>query len=198
MVSPTRWGEVILWTTFFVDPGIIVFWVRFEFYHEHLVKGSGSPTWSAYTDHNPIEVRLAKGWVFRQPPKMPVRRGRPHWASLRGVGEGPSLAKAALATELERRMQEEQPQSWATVADLGLEVASAVLGPEPPKDSRPWVLGFEAELQHHDVAVAQASSRKRSAVDDEGWRLPKGNGDRRNVVAQHGLGTRGIVVGGSS
>ena len=76
------------------------------------------------------------------------------------------------------------------VADLGLEVASAVLGPEPPKDSRPWVLGFEAELQNHDVAVAQASSRKRSAVDDEGWRLPKGNGDRRNVVAQPGLGTR--------
>ena len=23
-------------------------------------------SWSPYTDHNPIEVRLAKGWVFRQ------------------------------------------------------------------------------------------------------------------------------------
>ena len=39
------------------------------------------------------------------------------------------------------------------------------------RDSRPWVVGSETELQQHDVAVAQASSRKRSAVDDEGWRL---------------------------
>ena len=28
--------------------------------HEHVVRGSGSPTWSAYADHNPVEVRLAK------------------------------------------------------------------------------------------------------------------------------------------
>ena len=30
-------------------------------------------SWSAYTDHNPVEVKLAKGWAFRAPPK-PNRR----------------------------------------------------------------------------------------------------------------------------
>ena len=96
---------------------------------------------------------------------MPAKRRRP----LRGVGEGPRLAKEALAVELGRRVQEDQPQSWAAVAELGLEVASVVLGPEPPQDSRPWVVGSEAELQQHHVAVAKASSRKRSAVDEEEW-----------------------------
>ena len=44
----------------------------------------------------------------------------------------------------------------------------------------PWVLGVEAELKQHDDAVAQASSRKRLAVDvvswdnaDEEWRRTK-------------------------
>ena len=27
--------------------------------------------WSAYTDHNPVEVKLAKGWVYRAPPRAP-------------------------------------------------------------------------------------------------------------------------------
>ena len=137
--------------------------------HEDVVRGSGSPTWSAYTDHNPVEVRLAKGWVFRQPPRLMGKRKRPHWALLRGVGDGPRLAKEALATELSRRMAEEQPTSWSDLSGLGLDVSLAVLGTEPRRDSRPWVLGVEAELKQHDDAVAQASSRKRLAADDASW-----------------------------
>ena len=52
---------------------------------------------------------------------------------------------------------------------MGLDVSLAVLGSEPPRDSRPWALGMEAELKRHDDAVAQASSRKRLAVDDVSW-----------------------------
>ena len=82
-----------------------------EFLHKHLVQGSGSPTWAAYTDRNPIEVRLAKGWVFRQPPRVSPKRRRPHWILLCGVGDGPRLAKEVLVAELDRRVREEQPQS---------------------------------------------------------------------------------------
>ena len=56
-------------------------------------------------------------------------------------------------------MHEEQPQSWSEVAGVGLEVASAVLGSEPPHDSRPWVAGAEAERKQHDDAAAQAPPR---------------------------------------
>ena len=52
---------------------------------------------------------------------------------------------------------------------MGLDVVSAALGPELPKDSRPWVVGAEAELRHHDDAVAQGSSMERAAVDDDAW-----------------------------
>ena len=114
--------------------------------HEDVVRGSGSPTWSAYTDHNPVEVRLAKGWVFRQPPRLMGKRKRPHWALLRGVGDGPRLAKEALATELSRRMAEEQPTSWSDLSGLGLDVSLAVLGSEPQRDSRPWCLGWKLSL----------------------------------------------------
>ena len=98
-----------------------------------------------------------------------ARGKRPHWALLRGVGDGPRLAKEALATELSRRMAEEQPNNWSDLSSLGLDVSLAVLGSEPRRDSRPWVLGMEAELKQHDDAVAQASSRKRLAVDDAAW-----------------------------
>ena len=47
-------------------------------------------SWSSYTDHNPIEVRLAKGWVFRAVCR-PVRKlKRPNWRLLRGVWGGGS------------------------------------------------------------------------------------------------------------
>ena len=72
---------------------IIFFLGAAKVLHEDVVRGSGSPTWSAYTDHNPVEVRLAKGWVFRQPPRAMGKRKRPHWALLRGVGDGPRLAR---------------------------------------------------------------------------------------------------------
>ena len=85
------------------------------------------------------------------------------------MGDGPRLAKAALATELSRRMAEEKPESWSDLSCLGLDVSLAVLGSELQRDSRPWVLGMEAELKQHDDAVAQASSRKRLAVDDVSW-----------------------------
>ena len=87
-------------------------------------------SWSPYTDHNPIEVRLAKSWVFRAACR-PIRRlKRPNWRVLRGSGEGAQTARAALSAELE-------PNSWSEVVDLGLGVARAVLGDEPYRNPRP-------------------------------------------------------------
>ena len=40
-------------------------------------------SWSAYTEHNPVEVRLAKGWIYLR---------RPNWVALRGSSDGPVLA----------------------------------------------------------------------------------------------------------
>ena len=37
-------------------------------------------SWSAYTDHNPVEVGLAKGWVYRAPPRTPRKLRRPNWS----------------------------------------------------------------------------------------------------------------------
>ena len=66
--------------------------------------------WSAYTDHNPVEVKLAKGWVYRAPPRTPRRLRRPNWVSLRGVRVmQTNVARSALATELDRRVADEQP-----------------------------------------------------------------------------------------
>ena len=66
-------------------------------------------------------------------------------------------------------MATEQPQSWADLAALSLDVASAVLGSEPPRHPRPWVSGVEAELKQYDDGVAHASSRKHLADDDVSW-----------------------------
>ena len=74
--------------------------------------------WSAYTDHNPAEVRLAKGWVFRAPPRTPRRTRRPNWVSLRGTGASAQVARSALATELDRRVADEQPTTWLEVVSL--------------------------------------------------------------------------------
>ena len=41
--------------------------------------------WSAYTDHNPAEVKLAKGWVYCAPPRTPKKLRRPNWSLLRGL-----------------------------------------------------------------------------------------------------------------
>ena len=60
-------------------------------------------SWSPYTDHNPIEVRLVKGWIHRTPFRPPARMRRPHWKLLRGTGEGAKAAQDALSAELDRR-----------------------------------------------------------------------------------------------
>ena len=117
-----------------------------------------------------LEVRLAKGWVFRAVCR-PVRKlKRPNWRLLRGSGEAAQTARAALSAELDRRVAETEPTSWAEVVDLGLGVARAVLGDEPCRDPRPWVRGCEGELQGFDQAVTQASSRKRKAESEAEFR----------------------------
>ena len=108
--------------------------------------------------------------MFRAPPRTPRRISRPNWVSLRGSGEAAQVARSALATELDRRVADEEPTTWPEVVSLGLGVARAILGDEPKKDPRPWVRGCEHELGTFDRAVAQASSRERAAESwDEWW-----------------------------
>ena len=126
--------------------------------------------WSTYTDHNPVEVRLVKKWVFRAPPRLPRKMRRPNWVVLRGSGEAAQTAREALASERTRRVMEDQPGTWGEVAELGLGVARAVLGEEPRRDPRPWVRGCEADLRAFDASVTEASSRKRKAESWEMWR----------------------------
>ena len=54
--------------------------------------------------------------------------------SLRVSGESAMLAQFALATELDRRVTEEQPSTWGEFVELGLGVARAILSKEPKKD----------------------------------------------------------------
>ena len=84
--------------------------------------------WSAYTDHNPAEVKLAKGWVYRAPPRTPKKLSRPNWSLLRGPGEAAQVARVALAAELDRRVSDEQPTTWPELVTLEVGVARAVLG----------------------------------------------------------------------
>ena len=135
-----------------------------------LSETTSSESWSAYTDHNPIEVHLVKGWVFRVPPPSHSKMRRPNWRALRGSGEAATVAREALAAELDRRVGLEPPTSWSEVVDLGLGVAKAVLGEEPKSDPRPWVRGCEPALREFDKAVSQASSRKRAATSWDDWR----------------------------
>ena len=126
-------------------------------------------SWSAYTDHNPVEVRLAKGWVYRAPPRTPRKLRRPNWLLLRGSSESAQTAREALATELDRRVGDEQPATWSDLVTLGVGVARAVLGEEPKRDVRPWVRGCEPELSGFDRAISDASIRKRQAETWEEW-----------------------------
>ena len=80
-----------------------------------LFEATVGEAWSAYTDHNPVEVRLAKSWVVRAPPRTPRRARRPYWVSLRGSGDAAQVARSALATELDRRVADEQPTTWPEV-----------------------------------------------------------------------------------
>ena len=67
-----------------------------------LFKDTAGEHWSAYADHNPVEVKLARGWVYRAPPCTPRKLRRPNWLLLRGSGEPAQVARAALSTELDR------------------------------------------------------------------------------------------------
>ena len=87
--------------------------------------------------------------------------------ALRGSGEPAVVAREALATEMDRRVGLDPPDSWREVVDLGLGVARAVLGEEPKLDPRPWVRGCEPVF---DKAVSLASSRKRAAASLAEWR----------------------------
>ena len=127
-------------------------------------------SWSAYTDHNPVEVKLAKGWVYRAPPRTPRKLRRPNWGVLRGSGEAAQVARSALAAEMDRRVGEEQPDTWSDLVSLGLGVSRAVLGEEPRPDPRPWVRGCEPELSSFDQEVSRASLRKRKAEDWDEWK----------------------------
>ena len=81
-----------------------------------------------------------------------------------------------------------EPTSWSEVVDLGLGVARAVLGDEPCRNPRPWVRGFEGELQGFDQAVSQASSRKRKADSEADFRAA--SYAVANADDQHGCGRR--------
>ena len=149
-----------------------------------------SEAWSAYTDHNPIEVHLVKGWVFRVPPPSHSKMRRPNWRALRGSGESATVAREALAAELDRRVGLEPPVSWSEVVDLGLGVAKAVLGEEPKSDPRPWVRGCEPALREFDKAVSLASSRKRAATSWDEWREANYEVRRCKRRRVHGCGIR--------
>ena len=126
-------------------------------------------SWSAYTDHNPVEVRLSKGWDYRAPPRVPRRLRRPNWLLLRGSSGSTQTAREALSTELDRRVGDEPPTTWSELVTVGIGVARAVLGEEPKRDVRPWVRGCESELSVYDQAVSRASIRKRQAETWEEW-----------------------------
>ena len=94
-------------------------------------------------DHNPVEVKLTKGWVYRAPPRTPRKLRRPNWLLLRGSSESAQVARSALATELDKRVGDEQPTTWPELVSLGVGVARAILGEEPKRDVRPLVRGCE-------------------------------------------------------
>ena len=74
-----------------------------------------------------------------------------------------------MATELDRRVGNEQPTTWPELVAVGGGVARAVLGEEPKRNVRPWVRGCESELEVYDQAVSRASIRKRQAETWEEW-----------------------------
>ena len=93
--------------------------------------------------------------------ETPRKLRRPNWGVLRGSGEAAQVARSALAAEMDRRIGEEQPDTWSDLVSLGLGVSRAVLGEEPRPDPRPWVRGCEPELSSFDQEVSRASLRKR-------------------------------------
>ena len=94
-----------------------------------------------------------------------------------------------MATELDRRVVDEQPTTWPELVTLGVGVARAVLGEEPKRDVRSWVRGCEPELSFYDqatssdpklegqvdqVSLRQAESQRAS------WGVP-GRAERRSA-----------------
>ena len=124
--------------------------------------------WSAYTDRNPAEVKLAKGWVYRAPPRIPKKLRRPNWSLLRGSGEAAQVARGALATELDRRVSDEQPTTWPDLVTLGVGVARAVLGEEPKRDARPCKRRRLAWLRSKEVAWWDNKAQQAQDKADQG------------------------------
>ena len=122
--------------------------------------------WSVHTDHNPLEVKMAKGWVYKEKHRPPHRRRKPHWAKLRGTGVEPAQARESLSKAMDQATKTHTMTSWQEIAQVGLETALTTLGPEPERDPRPWQ-GKEAQLLELDLAVARAFARKREAQDDQ-------------------------------
>ena len=119
-----------------------------------------------HTDHNLAEVKVAKGWVYRAPPRTPRKLRKPNWAVLR---EAAQVARSALAVEMDMRFGQEQPTTWSEVVSLGLGVSWAVLGEGRRLDPTPWVRGCEPELSSFEE-VSRASLRKRKAEDWDEWK----------------------------
>ena len=94
--------------------------------------------------------------------------GRPRWALLRGVGEGPCFAKEILTKELDRRVFVGRATSLLDGLSvlLGFVSGNGCAGVRAAQRSSTLGWWSDAKLWHHDDAVAQVSSRKRVAVDD--------------------------------
>ena len=78
-----------------------------------------------------------------------------------------AVARAAVATELDRRVEGEQPTTWPEVVMVGVGVARAVLGEEPKRDAHPSVR--EPEHSSYDQAVSTVFVCKRQAETWEDW-----------------------------
>ena len=117
---------------------------------------------------------MAKGWVYRAPPQTPRRLRRPNWVALRGSSDAAVLARAALATELDRKVAEGKPTIWPEVVSLGVGVARAVLGEEPRQDHRllandRWNFGrtSESRLLRYDIVNAWLGAKEVEWWDDK-------------------------------
>ena len=100
-----------------------------------------------------------------------------------------------MAAEMDRRVGEEQPDTWSDLVSLGLGVSRAVLGEEPRPDPRPWVRGCEPELSSFDQEVSRASLRKRKARIGMNGRLLLRTFVAVSVVVLRGLGLRRLHGG---
>ena len=116
-----RVGLAIQSIIFSVGREIIGFWVLLRYCLKMRLGNLGR--------HARIITRWRFGWQkvgFIALLQTPRRLRRPNWVALRGSSDGAVLARAALATELDRRVTEDKPTTWSDVVSLGVGVARAV------------------------------------------------------------------------